>query len=155
MNAITTPVTASATPLTINNSAVAALKILFGVVFGFSLSRIGFSNYDELHKMFVFADLRMFLTFAGGLVLATLLFKVVSRGRFQIRRPIHKGSILGGVLFGTGWALAGGCPSVPLVQLGEGKVAALFTIGGIVSGMVLFRWLQSRYLRWDVGSCGE
>jgi uncharacterized membrane protein YedE/YeeE len=125
------------------------------VVFGFALSRIGFSNYDELHKMFVFADWRMFFTFAGGLVLATVLFKVLFRGRFQVSRPIHKGSILGGVLFGTGWALAGGCPSVPLVQLGEGKVAALFTIGGIVSGMLLFRWMQNRYLHWDVGSCGE
>jgi hypothetical protein len=136
-------------------TSVATLKILFGVAFGFSLSRIGFSNYDELHKMFVFADWRMFFTFAGGLVLATLLFKVLFRGRFQISRPIHRGSILGGVLFGTGWALAGGCPSVPLVQLGEGKVAALFTIGGIVCGMLLFRWMQNRYLHWDVGTCGE
>jgi len=138
-----------------NATSVAVLKILFGVAFGFALSRIGFSNYDELHKMFVFADWRMFFTFAGGLVLATVLFKVLFRGRFQVSRPIHKGSILGGVLFGTGWALAGGCPSVPLVQLGEGKVAALFTIGGIVSGMLLFRWMQNRYLHWDVGSCGE
>jgi uncharacterized membrane protein YedE/YeeE len=140
---------------TTNPANVMALKIVFGVLFGFSLSRIGFSDYDELHKMFVFADWRMFFTFAGGLVLATLLFQVVFRGRFQLSRPLHKGSILGGVLFGVGWALAGGCPSIPLVQLGEGKMVALFTVGGIVVGMLLFRWLQARYLRWDVGSCAE
>ena len=155
MNAITSPATAHPTALNGNSVSVFALKILFGVLLGFSLSRIGFSNYDELHKMLVFADWRMFFAFGGSLVLATLLFKGLFRGRFQVSRPIHRGSILGGVLFGMGWALAGGCPSVPLVQLGEGKVAALFTVAGIVSGMLLFRWVQNRYLHWNVGACGE
>jgi uncharacterized membrane protein YedE/YeeE len=130
-----------------------ALKIAFGVLLGFSLSRIGFSSYDELHKMFVFADWRMFFTFAGALVLTTLMFQVALRRRFQVSRPIHKGTIVGGMLFGLGWALAGGCPSIPLVQLGEGKVLALFTVTGIVAGVVMFRVVQRRYLRWDVGSC--
>ena len=57
------------------------------------------------------------------------------------------------MLFGLGWALAGGCPSIPLVQLGEGKVLALFTVTGIVAGVLVFRFVQRRYLRWDVGSC--
>ena len=130
-----------------------AVKIAFGVLLGFSLSRIGFSSYDELHKMFVFADWRMFFTFAGALVLTTFMFQVVLRRRFQVSRPIHKGTIAGGMLFGLGWALAGGCPSIPLVQLGEGKVLALFTVTGIVAGVVVFRFVQRRYLRWDVGSC--
>lgn len=155
MTAITASANPSTAPARANGASVAGLKLLFGVLLGFSLSRIGFSDYDELHKMFVFADWRMFFTFAGGLVLATLMFQVLFRGRFTSSRPIHKGSILGGVLFGLGWALAGGCPSVPLVQLGEGKVVALFTVGGIVSGMLLFRWLQTRYLHWNVTSCGE
>ena len=129
------------------------LKIAFGVLLGFSLSRIGFSSYDELHKMFVFADWRMFFTFAGALVLTTLMFQVVLRRRLQVSRPIHKGTIVGGMLFGLGWALAGGCPSIPLVQLGEGKVLALFTVTGIVAGVVVFRFVQRRYLRWDIGSC--
>ena len=131
------------------------LKIAFGVLLGFSLSRIGFSSYDELHKMFVFEDWRMLFTFAGALGLATLMFQVVLRKRFTVQRPIHKGTLLGGVLFGLGWALAGGCPSIPLVQLGEGKVLALFTIAGIVTGIVIFRWMQRRYLHWDTGSCAS
>jgi uncharacterized membrane protein YedE/YeeE len=129
------------------------VKIAFGVLLGFSLSRIGFSSYDELHKMFVFADWRMFFTFAGALVLTTFMFQVALRRRFTVSRPIHKGTIAGGMLFGLGWALAGGCPSIPLVQLGEGKVLALFTVTGIVAGVLVFRFVQRRYLRWDVGSC--
>ena len=60
---------------------------------------------------------------------------------------------MGGMLFGLGWALAGACPSIPLVQLVEGKVLALFTLAGIVAGVLVFRFVQRRYPRWDVGSC--
>jgi uncharacterized membrane protein YedE/YeeE len=130
-----------------------ALKIAFGILLGFSLSRIGFSSYDELHKMFVFADWRMFFTFSGALMLTMLMFQVVFRRRFQVARPIHRGTLVGGVLFGLGWALAGGCPSIPLVQLGEGRVMALFTIAGIVTGVLAFRLAQRNYLHWDTGSC--
>jgi uncharacterized membrane protein YedE/YeeE len=129
------------------------IKICFGILLGFSLSRIGFSSYDELHKMFVFADWRMFFTFAGALVLTTFMFQIVFRRRFTVSRPIHKGTILGGVVFGLGWALAGGCPSIPLVQLGEGRVMALFTLAGIVTGVLAFRFAQRRFLHWDTGSC--
>lgn len=138
------------TEKTLNQSA---LKIAFGILLGFSLSRIGFSSYDELHKMFVFADWRMFFTFAGALMLTMLMFQVVFRRRFQVARPIHRGTLVGGVLFGLGWALAGGCPSIPLVQLGEGRVMALFTIAGIVTGVLAFRFAQRNYLHWDTGSC--
>ena len=33
---------------------------LLGSAMGYLLARIGFANYDEINKMFVFADLRMF-----------------------------------------------------------------------------------------------
>ena len=48
-----------------------------------------------------------------------------------------------GVLFGLGWALTGGCPAAPLVQLGEGKLAALATMVGIAVGTTVYRRVHS------------
>ena len=135
--------------------ATSIRMLVVGAWLGFILSQIGFSNYDELHLMFTFQDPRMLLTFAGGVVVAGLGFQlmaVIGR-RPSMQRPIHKGTIIGGVLFGTGWALSGGCPAIPLVQLGEGKLPALVTGAGIVIGMLIFGWIQRRYLHWDTGSC--
>lgn len=132
-----------------------AWMMVFGLLLGFSLSRMGFSNYDELHKMFTFADWRLFLTFACGLVLATIGFQILLRRRLKVHRPLHKGSILGGMLFGAGWVLCGGCPSIPLVQLGEGRLPALATIAGIMAGTALFGYVQRRWLHWDTGSCAS
>jgi uncharacterized membrane protein YedE/YeeE len=68
-------------------------------------------------------------------------------------RPIHRGTLLGGVLFGAGWALSGACPSIALVQLGEGQLAAAFTLAGIFTGNGLYAVARERYLHWDTGSC--
>lgn len=42
------------------------------------------------------------------------------------------GVVPGAVLFGTGWAISGGCPAIPIAQVASGYLPAVVTIGGIV-----------------------
>jgi uncharacterized membrane protein YedE/YeeE len=105
--------------------------------------------------MFMLVDLRLLLTFAGAVALAMgafLLFPA-NRRRVLARKPVHKGTIIGGMLFGVGWAVTGACPSIGLVQLGEGRLVAGFTILGIMVGTWAYSWVHRRYLRWDTGAC--
>jgi len=130
---------------------------LFGLCLGFALSRIGFASWDEVHDMFTFHDLRLFLAFCTavtllGLALLALRATPLLAVYFPPRR-IHRGSLVGGLLFGAGWALSGACPAIALVQLGQGQLAALYTLAGILAGNWLYGALHARYLRWDAGSC--
>lgn len=130
---------------------------LMGTGLGFALSRIGFSSWDEVHRMFTFASLRMLLAFVVGVGVLTLAWPLVRHfSRATPRwspRPIHRGTLAGGLIFGVGWALSGACPSIALVQLGEGQAAALFTLSGIFVGNWLYSWAHERYFRWSAGSC--
>jgi len=126
---------------------------LFGLLMGMSLAFIGFADYGELHRMFVFTDLRLLLVFAGGVALSMIGFAVLARGKKLPRKPLHKGSVPGGILFGLGWAITGACPSVALVHLGQGYLPALATMAGIVTGVLAYRWMQARYFHWDTGAC--
>ncbi|MGH7436298.1 MAG: YeeE/YedE thiosulfate transporter family protein [Polyangiaceae bacterium] len=126
-----------------------------GLLLGFSLSRIGFSSWDEVHSMFTFHDLRLFLTFCCGVVLLAVAWEVVRRvwaPRVGIR-PIHPGTLPGGVVFGLGWALCGACPAVALVQLGEGQAGGLFTLAGILAGNWIYASVHERFFRWSPGVC--
>ena len=38
----------------------------FGLVLGYCLERIGFANFGEVHRLFVFADFRLLFTFMGA-----------------------------------------------------------------------------------------
>lgn len=112
------------------------LKLLvLGALLGFSLSRIGFTSWDEVRAMFTFRDLRMFLAFAVGVTLLGAAF-ALARSRLPAfsPRPIQRGTLIGGVLFGVGWAISGACPGVLLAQLGEGRFYALFALAGVALG---------------------
>lgn len=126
--------------------------IVCGLGFGYTLAMIGFGDFAELNAMFTFQDLRMLLSFAGAVALIAIAFLV-----FRVRRTpgrIHGGVVPGALLFGAGWAISGGCPSIPIVQLAGGFLPAVFTLAGIVVGMRLCRWANGRWFHLDRGSCG-
>jgi uncharacterized membrane protein YedE/YeeE len=57
-------------------------------------------------------------------------------------RVIDRRLVLGGVLFGAGWGLAGFCPGPALVALGAGLPAAWVFVPAMLAGM----WLHDRFL---------
>lgn len=128
-----------------------------GVGFGFVLSRIGFTSWDDVHRMFTFADLRLLLSFALAVGILTLGWLVLHRlpGSRWTPRPIHRGTLAGGALFGVGWALSGACPSIALAQIGEGQLGALWTVAGSTAGNWLYSVVHERYFRWTIGSCAD
>ena len=60
--------------------------------------------------------------------------------------------VVGGSLFGMGWALMGFCPGTSIGALGEGRWHALFAIAGMVVGAAiyaeLYPWLSNTLMTW-------
>lgn len=125
----------------------------FGLLLGWSLTRMGFTEYSEVHKMFAFTDLRLFLSFMGAVMLIMAGYAILARRAPIPRKRLHRGTVIGGVLFGVGWAITGACPAVALVQLGAGYLPATVTALGIGLGVWAYRRIHARYFRWDTGAC--
>ena len=117
--------------------------IIPGLLLGFTVGRLGFADFNELHRMLIFRDLRLLLAFAAAVSLSIVLFALL-RGRLKLA-PVsfHKGTVPGAVLFGIGWAVTGICPGVALIQIGQGIWLAFVTLAGILTGT----WLHSRLLK--------
>ncbi len=124
-----------------------------GLLMGFGLSRMGFSEFGEVHRMFTFDDLRLTFSFAAAVVLVGVGFLGLSAPRRHAPRHIHPGTVPGGLLFGAGWALCGACPAIAWVQLGEGRLLALASIAGILLGTALYPKVHARFFRWPSESC--
>lgn len=122
-----------------NHFFMAVLGLLMGAVMVYT----GFSNFKEIHNMFIFADFRLLFGFAGGVALAMLGFVLLGQINTASKRKISKGTISGGVMFGIGWAITGACPTIALVQIGQGQLAALFTLAGIFLGVWSYRYITS------------
>ena len=124
-----------------------------GLLLGYTISRLGFGDYAELHRMLLFRDLRLLLAFATAVGCSLLLFRwqraCTETGRalepHLCRRSagFHSGIIPGAALFGVGWALTGACPGVALIQIGQGQLPALASFLGILTGIYLEnRWVK-------------
>jgi hypothetical protein len=126
-------------------------NIIAGLALGYTVTNIGFGDYAELNRMFTFQDLRMFFAFAGAVVIIAVVFAIVRVRRTPTR--IHAGVLPGAALFGIGWAISGGCPAIPIIQVASGYLPALVTIAGVVVGVRLCRWMTTTHIPIDTGSC--
>ncbi len=128
-------------------------NVIAGLALGFVVADIGFGDFGQLHGMFTFQQPRMLLAFAGAVAIIVVVFGLLGVRRNPPR--LHAGVVPGAALFGIGWAISGGCPAIPLVQLGSGYLPAAATIAGIVVGMRLCRRVAPRVLPAGTGSCGD
>lgn len=118
------------------------LYILLGTAFGFILSRSGAADYDYIQGMFLFERFQLYGIIGTAVVLtAPGLWLITRRGRTLggaplrlERKPYHRGNVVGGVLFGVGWSIAGMCPGPILVNIGEGKLYAVAALAGALVG---------------------
>ena len=129
-----------------------AVYVVLGTIFGFILSRSGAADYDFIQGMFMFTNLQLYgIMGAAVLVGAPGIWLIKQRGRTLAGRkieielkPLHRGNITGGVLFGIGWSLAGMCPGPILVNIGEGKLYAPAALAGVLVGASAFGTLYAR-----------
>jgi uncharacterized membrane protein YedE/YeeE len=64
--------------------------------------------------------------------------------RLPSARHIDRRLVLGSVLFGIGWGVAGFCPGPALVSLGMGEPKALVFVAAMLVGMGAFEFFERR-----------
>jgi uncharacterized membrane protein YedE/YeeE len=120
--------------------------VVFGAALGFVLSRLGFTDAGEVHRMMTFVDLRLIGAFAVAVVVTAVGLRVTRVSRVLPAKPWHAGLVPGAALFGLGWAVSGVCPGAAFAQLGEGNARGVVGVVGVVVGSALFHAWQ-RYGR--------
>ncbi len=128
----------------------------FGLLFGYLLTKAGLTDNNTILNMFLVfkKDLRDFHPWGViGLLVAILTLGVFLLQRFKAKplvgaepfawkpKPFEPALLVGSAVFGIGWALTGACPATAIAQVGEGKIVALATIAGILTGI----WICKRF----------
>ncbi|WP_417514787.1 DUF6691 family protein [Marinobacter sp.] len=146
-------------------SAVASL--FAGLLFGLGLIVSGMANPEKVLGFLDIAGLwDPSLAFVmGGAVIVGLLTFTIARKRtlsflgFNMKVPGHshidKRLIIGGLLFGIGWGIAGICPGPGLVALGAGELKALIFVASMVVGMSVFEIVERRRAAFRSDNSGE
>ena len=128
----------------ISSSWNLVLALIIGIGFGFILERGGLGNARKLIGQFLLTDLTVYKVMFSAIVTAMSgLFFLSATGDLNFQLIEFPDSflmpqLLGGLILGAGFAIAGYCPGTTLVGMATGKIDAFYCFIGLFVGSWLF-----------------
>jgi uncharacterized protein len=132
--------TASRAPLEAKTPKLIA-GAMFGLAFGFLLQKGGVGKYNVLIGQLLLQDWTVVKIILNAIVVGMIgVFTLHYFAKVNLHiKPTRIGAnILGGLLFGVGFALMGYCPGTAAAALGQGSWDALFGMAGLIAGSWMF-----------------
>ncbi len=131
-------------------------SLLSGLVFGLGLIVSGMANPAKILGFLDLAgawDPSLAFVMMGAIIVGSLAFFLARRRSVSLlgaamklptSNKLDRRLVLGSLLFGIGWGVAGFCPGPGLVALGMGEIKALVFVLAMLAGMGLFELLDRR-----------
>lgn len=129
--------------------------ILVGIVFGFILIKSEVVSWFRIQEMFLFDSIHMYGIIGSAVVvglIGTMLIKKfnikdTSGNEISIKlkdNSLTKRYIIGGSLFGLGWALVGACPGPLYALIGSGYLIFIVPLIAAIIGAGTYGMLQGK-----------
>jgi hypothetical protein len=115
-----------------------------GVVFGIMFTKAEVISWYRIQEMFRFESFHMYGVIGTAVVLGAIGTAIIKYWRmkdlygnailFQDKQRTWPRYIIGGTIFGLGWALTGACPGPMFTLVGAGYPVFLVTIASAIAG---------------------
>ena len=135
----------------IHESLLSLFKYLvIGTLFGIVFVKAEIISWFRIQEMFRLQSFHMYGVISSAIVVGIISIQIIKR--FKIKslagetivlkdKTFRKGQIIGGFIFGLGWALTGACPGPLFAQIGSGFTVVLVTLSSAIVGT----WVYGRF----------
>lgn len=127
--------------------------LLFGTLFGFILIKGEVISWFRIQEMFRFQSFHMYGVICSAIVIGIISiflikkFKLKTFSGEEIKiepKQFDKGKIIGGLMFGLGWAMTGACPGPLYALIGTGALTVLIILLSAIFGTYIYGVLQNK-----------
>ncbi|HEA31440.1 MAG TPA: YeeE/YedE family protein [Leeuwenhoekiella sp.] len=125
-----------------------------GIFFGIIMYKSEAASWFRIYEMFEFGSFHMYGIIGSALVLGIIGVQVIKRkgikafGNQEMQLKPKEKSIarylIGGIIFGLGWALAGACPGPMYVLAGAGFYSILVVIAAALLGTFVYGLVRNK-----------
>ena len=130
------------------------MYLAIGIVFGITMYKSEAASWFRIYEMFKFESFHMYGIIGSAVILGAIITLSIKRFnlksffgepiRIQPKAKSNYRYIIGGVLFGLGWALAGACPGPMFTLVGSGFVSVVIVILAAVFGTFVYGLLKHK-----------
>lgn len=122
--------------------------IIMGIFFGIVLTKSEAISWFRIQEMFRFHSFHMYGIIGSALAIGALAVHLIKRKglsdvhgvRIHLpdKPPRYKSALIGGIIFGLGWALVGACPGPLYILLGNGYMVILIPLVSAFLGTFVY-----------------
>ena len=131
------------------NFKYAVVGVLFGIVF----VKAEIISWFRIQEMFRLQSFHMYGVIGTAIAVATLSVFLIKKFRIKTihgepvvftPKKFNKGQVIGGLVFGMGWALTGACPGPLFAQIGAGATVISVVVASAIGGTWVYGYFRER-----------
>lgn len=133
------------------NGTMLSLALVIGIAFGWFLERSGMGSAKKLAGQFYLRDHTVFKVMFTAILTAMLgvfwlgWIGFVDVSRIYVPETFLAPQLVGGLVFGAGFALGGLCPGTSCVSAATGRIDGLFVVLGMFAGILSMGLMFDRF----------
>jgi uncharacterized membrane protein YedE/YeeE len=130
------------------------LKYLFvGLLFGIVFIKAEIISWYRIQEMFRFQSFHMYGVIGSAVVVGVISVFIIKKINIKTiygekvefhDKKFNKGQIIGGLLFGFGWAITGACPGPIFAQIGFGVTVMIVTLLFAILGTWVYGFFREK-----------
>lgn len=126
---------------------------LVGVFFGIIFVKAEIISWYRIQEMFRLQSFHMYGVIGSAVLVGMISVYIIKKFNIKTisgediiinKKPFTWGTIIGGFLFGIGWAITGACPGPLFAQIGTGATAIVLTVVSAIIGTWMYGFLKSK-----------
>jgi uncharacterized protein len=128
--------------------------LIYGIFFGIILSKAEVISWYRIQEMFLFDNFHMYGVIGTAVCLGALSVALIKKFKakdiegnpivFKDKEMRKYSYIVGGTIFGLGWALTGACPGPMYILVGQGYWVFILVIISALFGTFTYGALKNR-----------
>ena len=127
--------------------------LILGTIFGFILIKAEVVSWFRIQEMFRFQSFHMYGVICSAIVVGLISILIIKKykiktfsgGEIKIEPKVfNKGNVIGGLLFGFGWAMTGACPGPLYALIGSGLPVVIVVLLSAVLGTYCYGCLKDK-----------
>ena len=127
--------------------------VLLGIIFGITFVKAEVISWFRMQEMFRLQSFHMYGVIGTAVVVGALSVWIIKKFRIKTlsgeaisfsNKKFNKGQVIGGLLFGFGWAMTGACPGPLFAQIASGFLVVSVVLLSAIAGTWFYGLIREK-----------